>query len=114
MAAVSNYDLDLEGCAKEPIHIPGGIQPHGALLVLDPRTLEVLQASTNAAQLLGTDIERGTTRAFDAVGGPAVTRQLRTWLDAQDGVFLRTAALGGRNLQFLGHRTGQGVILEIE
>ena len=26
----------LEECAREPIHAPGAIQPHGALLIIDP------------------------------------------------------------------------------
>lgn len=45
-------ELDLTECDREPIHIPGSIQPHGALLVLAPdRTL--LQASANAESFLG-------------------------------------------------------------
>ena len=28
-------ELDLEQCAREPIHIPGSIQPHGVLLALE-------------------------------------------------------------------------------
>ncbi|MGN6725364.1 MAG: hypothetical protein ACTHLZ_05570, partial [Tepidisphaeraceae bacterium] len=27
--------IDLTNCDREPIHIPGSIQPHGALLVLN-------------------------------------------------------------------------------
>src|SRR5690554_127504 len=44
-------------CAKEPIHIPGAIQPHGYLFVLAP-TGEILQASANAEALFGVDVER--------------------------------------------------------
>ena len=29
-------EADLAVCEHEPIHIPGAIQPHGALLVVDP------------------------------------------------------------------------------
>src|SRR5690606_4591575 len=43
---------DLDTCAREPIHIPGSIQPHGILLVIDPATGLVLQASANAAGAL--------------------------------------------------------------
>lgn len=28
-------DLDLSGCDREPIRIPGAIQPHGVLVCLD-------------------------------------------------------------------------------
>ncbi|WP_024868320.1 bacteriophytochrome BphP [Pseudoxanthomonas suwonensis] len=45
---------DLDACAREPIHIPGSIQPHGILLAIDPDSGRVLQASANAAaELLG-------------------------------------------------------------
>ena len=45
---------DLDACAREPIHIPGSIQPHGILLVIDPADGRVIQASANAATgLLG-------------------------------------------------------------
>ena len=27
---------DLTNCEREPIHIPGAIQPHGVLLALEP------------------------------------------------------------------------------
>jgi len=44
---------DLTNCDREPIHIPGSIQPHGLLLVLDPDTLAILQAAGDAGRLLG-------------------------------------------------------------
>ena len=31
----STPELALENCDREPIHVPGSIQPHGALLALD-------------------------------------------------------------------------------
>ncbi|NIJ08937.1 light-regulated signal transduction histidine kinase (bacteriophytochrome) [Sphingomonas vulcanisoli] len=34
--------MDLTACDREPIHIPGSIQPHGLLLIADIDTLEVL------------------------------------------------------------------------
>ncbi len=39
-------------CSQEPIHRPGSIQPHGALLAIDPRDWTVVAASRNAAGLL--------------------------------------------------------------
>ncbi len=35
--------VDLDNCAREPIHIPGSIQPHGVLLAADPSSLRVIQ-----------------------------------------------------------------------
>ncbi len=46
-------EVDLSNCDKEPIHIPGSIQPHGLLLVLDPASLQIQQISANCADWLG-------------------------------------------------------------
>ena len=48
---------DLTNCDREPIHIPGAILPHGALLVLDNDTLEVLQVAGDLEGLLGTSCD---------------------------------------------------------
>ncbi len=44
--------VDLDNCDREPIHIPGLIQPHGALLAFD-RTGALRAWSANADTLLG-------------------------------------------------------------
>ena len=36
---------DLTNCDREPIEIPGSIQPHGVLVVLHPESLRILQAA---------------------------------------------------------------------
>jgi len=46
-------DIDLTSCDREPIHVPGAILPHGAMLVLDPDSLEVLQSAGDCDGLLG-------------------------------------------------------------
>lgn len=43
----------LDECSREPIHIPGAIQPHGALIVLEQGTFRVLQVSANVQNLCG-------------------------------------------------------------
>ncbi len=50
-------DADLSNCEREQIHLAGSIQPHGALLLLDEAGTKILQASVNAAALLGLDAE---------------------------------------------------------
>ncbi|MFE1600165.1 histidine kinase dimerization/phosphoacceptor domain -containing protein [Methylobacterium sp. ID0610] len=40
-------------CEREPIHIPGAIQPHAALLVAEAAGLTVIACSANAAEALG-------------------------------------------------------------
>jgi chemotaxis family two-component system sensor kinase Cph1 len=45
--------VDLTNCDREPIHIPGRIQPHGVLLVLSEPDLTIVQISSNSKRLLG-------------------------------------------------------------
>ena len=59
-------EAEIDNCAAEPIRIPGGIQPHGALLVVDPKSRRVLQASANAAVLLGDTLAAGELGTLDA------------------------------------------------
>ncbi|HVF16968.1 MAG TPA: GAF domain-containing protein, partial [Steroidobacteraceae bacterium] len=112
MSTVLKPEIDLDSCAQEPIRIPGGIQPHGAMLVVDPVSLVILQVSTNAAAVIGAQPTQ--TATLDAVCGQAFANEVRTWLSSPDSLFLRTAVLGGRNLQVLAHRTRQGAIIEFE
>jgi len=45
--------IDLTNCDREPIHIPGKIQPHGVLLVCEELGLKILQVSKNTEKILG-------------------------------------------------------------
>src|SRR3569623_2843168 len=47
--------LDQTNCDREPIHIPGSIQPHGCLLACDVSARAVLRHSANAAAMLKID-----------------------------------------------------------
>ena len=47
----------LETCAREPIHIPGRIQPHGAMLVVELETDKVVQVSQNINNFINTSVE---------------------------------------------------------
>ena len=44
---------NIDDCAREPIHIPGSVQPHGMLFVLETARLEILQVSANSKSLIG-------------------------------------------------------------
>ncbi|SPM36520.1 Bacteriophytochrome (light-regulated signal transduction histidine kinase), partial [Mycobacterium rhizamassiliense] len=49
--------IDLDNCAREPIHIPGSIQPRGVLAVVREDTFEVRQVSENVAELIGRPVD---------------------------------------------------------
>lgn len=51
----NTFSADLTNCDREPIHIPGFIQPHGFLLALIPGTLIIDKASLNTLEFLGVE-----------------------------------------------------------
>ena len=58
---------DLTACDREPIHIPGSIQPHGVLIVVDARTRAILQLSENATDVIGVDPASVLDASLDTV-----------------------------------------------
>ena len=46
-------ELDLTACDREPIHLPGSIQPHGIMLVAGANSLRVHQGAGEIEQILG-------------------------------------------------------------
>ncbi|WP_342078003.1 ATP-binding protein [Devosia enhydra] len=101
---------DLDACAREPIHRPGAIQPHGALLVLDPASLKVIGASRTAMDWLGPmalDL-RALPEAAPLVG------VLGRWLAGDLPSSEWQGSLAGRVLQSVAHRSGDLLILEFE
>jgi len=48
-------EIDSSECEREPIHLPGSIQPIGVLIALDEPALKVPQIGANAGKWLGID-----------------------------------------------------------
>jgi light-regulated signal transduction histidine kinase (bacteriophytochrome) len=59
----NTFTADLTNCDREPIHIPGFVQPHGFLLALIPGTFLIDKASLNTKEFL----DKG---AQDLIGQP--------------------------------------------
>lgn len=112
----------LERCAQEPIQVPGSIQPHGFLLVLDEHDLRILQASDNLERWLGVPAREllGSTFA-DLVSGPFDLRGQLERLPAEEvfpfhigDVRLRLGSPYAEALRLLVHRHDQVLIAEFE
>ena len=64
----------LTDCDREPIHIPGSIQPHGVLLALEPDTLTITQWAGDLSAILGVPREDPLgLRLHDLLGAEAAT-----------------------------------------
>ncbi|MCF7989833.1 MAG: hypothetical protein K9M02_05270 [Thiohalocapsa sp.] len=111
---------DLEQCATEPIHIPGAIQAHGALLVLAGDPGVITQASENCAGLLGRAPSQLLGRGFAEIFGTAPAHQVRDarerWrqLPSRPATIPRLQATAEQALCGHLHESDGLVILEIE
>jgi light-regulated signal transduction histidine kinase (bacteriophytochrome) len=56
--SVTAETVDLTNCDREPIHIPGAIQPHGILLVVSRSEWKITQISDNTQGFLGIEPEQ--------------------------------------------------------
>ncbi|CAN5659014.1 hypothetical protein BH11ACT6_BH11ACT6_33970 [soil metagenome] len=61
--------IDLDNCAREPIHIPGSVQPRGVLAVVHEPSFEVRQVSANVGDLLGRPIDEVLGRHLSSLIG---------------------------------------------
>jgi chemotaxis family two-component system sensor kinase Cph1 len=110
---------DPPACDREPIHVPGSVQPHGVLLVVDEAGRTVLHASANAAALLGTHAAGLVGRPLDVVLGPDAER-IRTALpsapadDCPTLLLTTVPAADGSAFQVLAHRRDGRALLELE
>jgi photoactive yellow protein len=106
-------------CEREPIHIPGAIQPHAALLAVDPVRMTVLACSENVADVLGPAAGSAPGRSIDEVLPAAlagrIIEHVRSGRLSSSPVHERTALSGG-DLPLLVsiHFQAGRIIIEIE
>lgn len=117
-------DIDGSNCAREAIHLPGSIQPYGALLVLGEQVLgemtegwRVLQVSENVGGFLGGEASAWLGQPLEAVVGPEVAQELLAALPAgtPDRLqFRQDVTAGAGTLTLTAHRAGERLIAELE
>ena len=107
---------DLDACAREPIHVPGAIQPHGVLLALHEPDLVCTQASANTDALLGLPAAELVGRPVEESLGASIAGLIRAALattDPRDASPLR-ADVAGHACDLLLHRHDGVLVAELE
>lgn len=116
------YGPALAACADEPIHIPGSIQPLGALLAFRETDQAVLHASANLVDWLPAAATAGAGATVDELLGPGLRARLVESLQDDEGdrvrhevVDLPPAPDAGRTgaLEAVLHRHGGVCIVEL-
>lgn len=111
--------VDLENCEREPIHIPGSVQPHGVLLTVADPSGPVLQVSDNCAMVFGTGPDELLGSTLDQLFGQAdletLTSVMLAGRVATTGTPLRMRSLARDDeLDAVVHRSGSRWIVELE
>jgi light-regulated signal transduction histidine kinase (bacteriophytochrome) len=116
-ATVPPGGSDLSTCDREPIHIPGFIQPQGALITITPDNFRVIQASANLADILGLSAEYALGRSLHEVLGNAARLAIEAFVSCKVYVphnILTIAGPAGQGLTLRTHTSGSVICIEIE
>ncbi|OUJ04518.1 HWE histidine kinase domain-containing protein [Acetobacter cibinongensis] len=109
---------DLTSCDKEPIHIPGSIQPHGCLISCDLEHFTVRRVSTNAADMLGLPIIEPGSALSDHLPGETlheIRNALTNSLSLKRPSYLFNIPFSPqRNFDVSVHVSGREVVIECE
>jgi chemotaxis family two-component system sensor kinase Cph1 len=70
---LTDFAIDVSGCDREPIHIPGSIQPHGIMLVADKTTLIVRHGAGDVERVF--QLEQWADRPLADFLGDEVARK---------------------------------------
>ena len=111
--------VDLDNCAREPIHVPGSIQPRGVFLAVTEPDLVVRHTSQNVAEILGHPVDDVLGHPLEHVLGAeaagAIEHHVRTWgnLRARNPLLV---TVGGVELDVVLHRilSGESTLLIVE
>ncbi|WP_159950706.1 HWE histidine kinase domain-containing protein [Rhizobium sp. 18065] len=112
------HSVDLSNCDREPIHIPGSIQPHGFLLHCDRELSKVLRHSANAGAMLHLDGDLNGRHILDLLGAE-VTHDLRNAIAAapeasRPAVLAHMRMPNDAHFDIAVHRQDGGAIVEFE
>lgn len=110
-------EVDLTNCDREPIHIPGSIQPCGALLVSDASGGIVRRHSANLPEMLGLPSLVNGLRLDQVLGDEAahaLRNALATTVDPARPALRMGLCLPGGRFDVSVHRKDDQAIMEFE
>lgn len=114
-----DFQVDLDNCDREPIHLSGAIQPHGVLFVVDPQTLEIRQLSGNAGALWAAESRQLLGRSLAGLLDERAVAALRQLAAADEAMTVNplqatTLAAAPATFDVIVHRGPEGLLVELE
>ena len=116
---VTAKTANLTNCDREQIHIPGLIQPHGLLLVLQEPEFKILQVSNNTLQFLGVNpqelLDQALSELLDEQQIELIRQCLEKRFETVNPLKLTINTHQGlKRFDGIVHRSNQVIILELE
>lgn len=106
--------IDLENCAKEPIHIIGRTQSHGVLIACHPATFEISQCGTNSGALFAVDHNSLLGQNISMLFGHQQLEKLKSSLASEELSIPQEVEINGEKFLMLGHFSDQSLVLDFE
>ena len=112
-------EIDLTNCEREPIHIPGRVQPFGYLFAFTPDFI-LTHASVNTRVLTGQEADDIVGEPLDRVLPPSVLDIIRPRMqalqhpDAVERLFHRDLLGDGRLFDLALHMSDRRIVMEVE
>lgn len=113
---MSKANIELTDCDREPIHIPGTIQPYGVLFVLAEPSLTITQVSENIGEHLPFRVEEVLGCQLSTMMDPASVAEVQEALGGERWHDMNPLQIRAHGKQFDGivHRHEGAAILELE
>jgi light-regulated signal transduction histidine kinase (bacteriophytochrome) len=114
-----NQQVDLTNCDREPIHVPGSVQPFGFLLAL-LSDFTICIASENVSAFLGFEPSEIMQRPITEVFSESAVKAIRTRVDylagpdAVERMFGVELQEGGKRFDVAIHFSGAYLVIEAE
>ena len=110
-------EINLTNCDREPIHLSGAVQPHGALLAVNIADFVITQVSANTAGMLGLQPDGLLGADLSVVLGESAVAALRAALHQPRGsrsIEHVVSGVVGSPFLLTWHRSGVQLVIEIE
>ncbi|MCC8358982.1 ATP-binding protein [Salinimicrobium sediminilitoris] len=116
MTHISEYPgkLNLDNCAREPIHIIGKTQAHGVLLSVDPENFKIIQVGENATQFFGKTFDSLLEKDLTSLLGEEQMTGFVELLNSEEISVPREVFINNTKFLMLAHNSGPNLILNFE
>lgn len=113
---MDSSEVGLHNCDREPIHIPGAVQPHGALLAMAGVDETVAIASESVTAHLGVGISEVFDETFGSLFGERARVVVRTALQLGEQARINPLEIEREGARFdvIVHASGPFAVVELE